>query len=651
MRVRSQVCKLDLKYIATVVSRSLSCRRAPLAKPGLHPRWRVGECALVLLLLLAPLAGSAAPQNPPPASPTAYNPAIKITDLGFFVDLKDENKWLYLPRYRIAVQTVSGDPQYRVRLAKQGPGWDLEAFLEKHPASGLRDELRKAYGENPPKALEEHIRAARELPHQTEVLLRYDLPTNAGGNQANAYKELVFQEVTLERSGLKAVLHLEDLRERDALIHALEDPKLDATLLVQRTFTVLSIPWEEREACYAGVRELDKEIESLRVEAINCGYPSLPAFYEEMRKGKEDPNEVCSRVSARVRPRRAELDGQRALLFAKWLELSKRVPVTADLDNVVQQPFSFDRTLHPYVFAGIIPDPGAKPQLVRSQLSWQDRYYSYFRPADRTDLWYFLPDRFVLAEEKQVPQLSVQFTGPPEAQTVELEYVAVPWTDPARLEAAKAALRPTANSSVTIEPLLVDEAQLWLARPGVGNDGAYQRRLGASVDLRDGLKDQVPLTLEEFQKIYAALFSSSHTLLTGEVRLDLGGSTRERIPFEARVTGQSPEALWDEILSQVVFADYQKTIRVKTPGTVFGKEVKTLVVEFKEGDTVELRQDQLEALTKVRLPLREFILNTEDNGLYHYKVTTIRERDGKFDQTKMPSWKAATATILYPEVP
>jgi hypothetical protein len=589
------------------------------ATPGLRslrailsPRhWRMRGATLVLFLLLISQAHWTAAQNEPPAGPTAFSPVEQITDQVLFEDLKDSAKRLYLPRYRLAVQTVSGNPQYRVRFFKQGTGWSLEVYLEKYPAAELGDA----------------VRTAQELSHQTRALLRYDLLTKAQNNQANAYEELAFQEVTLERGGLRAVLHLEDLRERDAVIHALEDAKFDATLLVQRMLTVQYRPEKEIGELSAALEELGRK----RFSWAHAGRAGVSIPPGDWKK----------------------LEAEEAVLNARIQKLrTVGIPAQVTLDNKVpSRPFAFDRTLHPYVFAGIIPNPGSKPQLVRSQLSWQNQYYSYFRPADQTDHWYYLPDRFVLAEDNRMPRLLARFTGLPEAQTVEVEYVATPQTQYERLRAAEAALQPTPNSKVTFEPLLVEEAQLWLSLPGGGSNGPYQQRTGVLVDLRNGLRDRLRLTLDEFQQFYAALFNTSLTLLTGDVRLDLDGTNREHIPFEARVTGQSPEALWDKMVSQAVFADYQKMIQVKTFGNVFGKGVRALLVTFQEGDTAELGPSKLEASATVRLPLREFILNTENNGQYHYKVIAIREQGGKIDKTEMPSWKTSTATILYPEVP
>jgi hypothetical protein len=634
--MNEQECLTGERMKATTIRR----RRASVAAPSPPPRRRAWGRVLVLALLLVSRADWVAAQNPLPAAPAASSSTEQITDQVLFEGLKDSSERLYLPRYKLAVQTVSGDQQYRVRFARQGTGWNLEVYLEKYPAPELGDAAR----------------TAKELPHQTKLLLRYNLLTGAQGGQGSAYRELVFQEATLERSGLKAVLHLDDLRERDALVHALEDPKFDAKLLVQRTFTVLSHPLKE-------IGEVNARIDGVKIDykyVIDWDRECDPVLkkYEKVVAGKESMSSLPKdeQMALGWCMYGKQLDSSRVELRRKLTPLEEELarlkkqkgPVTVTLDD--SQPFYFERTHHPYVFAGVVPDPGAKPQLVRKQLAWQGRYYSYFRPADRDDLWYYIPDRFVLAEEKQTPRLSVKFTGPPEAQTVEVEYVAVPQTQPERLKAAEGELRPTAASKMTLEPLLVEEARLWVALPTRDGQGLLQQRPAASVNLRDGLRDQLRLTPEEFQQIYAALFSNS-ILLTGEVKLDLGGSMRELIPFEARVTGQSPAALWDKLMSQVVFADYQKTIRVKALGTVFGAEVKTLVVEFKEGETVELSRDQLEAPAKVRLPMRDFILNTEGSGQYHYKVTAIRERGGQSIKTEMLSWKTATVTILYPEVP
>jgi hypothetical protein len=580
---------------------------------------------------------SAMAQNRPGAEIIAKSPTDEVTDAVLFEDLKNLATHYYLPRYRIATQTVSGDSQYRVRFYKQGEGTILEIYLEKYPAPELGDAAR----------------TARELPHQIKVSLRYALAPSFANVQGATNKELAFQEFTAEKTGLKASLRLNTLREADELIEASKNASLNATLLVQRTYTVLTAPFTAINKHKALIAENDKTLEWIASLHKQCD-PVLKE-YGQKPPPPSAPQRVqiayvyCSQTMTVQVPHEAQLRKQRANLEEELNRLrEQRTAVTIPLDGKL--PFYFDQSRHPYIFAGALPDPGIKPQLVRQQVSWQERYYSYFRPADRSDRWYYLPDRFVLAKQDQLPKLTVRFTGPPESQSVDLEYVAVPFTDPARLEAARAALG--ASSPVTMEPLVASEATLWAALYEAAAEGPFQMRAGASVDLRVGLKDQVRLSLEGFQKIYAALFNQSHTLFTGEVRLNPDGVTQERVPFEARVTDLSPEAFWDRAISQQVFADYQRTIQVRTAASVFAGDVKALIVVFKGGDDeVELLQDKLEAEVSLRTPMRDYILNTGGGGEYSYKVTTLRERNGKLQTTKTPTWRAGSDQILYPEIP
>ena len=594
-------------------------------------------------------AAVAAPQSQPPPAPSAYSDKETFTDANIFNKLKDKGQWLFLPRYRLETQVVSGEQQFRVRFIKRGTDSDLEIYLEKYPAPGLADDLRqeRAGDQARLQTIEQLVRAAQEVPHEAEVHLRYELPVGGPGTQAKSIRDLRFQELTLEKTDVKAVLHLEQLQQRDEVVQALQNSGSNATLLAKRTVTVLTIPEAEYNALMARVKEMDEsQLAPLRFKADNCGeatWQARNAKLRELIRNNLPHDAICEEIQKPLRARLAELMAERNGVHNTAIEtIRKKVPKTVTLD--VSVPFFFDRTLHPYVYAGIIPNPQS-PQLVRKQVSWQERSFSYFRPADRTDLWYYLPDQFVLGGQASPLPLRVEFSGPPENQIVLLDYVGVPWTNPERLKAAEAALRPATNSPVTLEPLLVKNAQLWVALPG---SGGGEQRPGASVDLRDGLKDQLRLKLEDFQKIYGALFSASPMLFKGDVRFDLDSTASERIPFEARVTGQTPQELWDKLISHAVLAEYEKTIQVKTLPTVFTKGVKALVVTFQEGDTVELHQNQLNAHAKVRLRMRDFILNTEQSGAYHYKVTTIREGGGK---TEMPSWKVVTTTILYPEVP
>jgi len=133
------------------------------------------------------------------------------------------------------------------------------------------------------------------------------------------------------------------------------------------------------------------------------------------------------------------------------------------------------------------------------------------------------------------------------------------------------------------------------------------------------------------------------------------GVTEERIPVELRVAGVTPEAFWDKVVNQTVRATYQKAIQVKTDPSVFENGVKSLLVDFRDSDSVELEpgkctteggQKKCAVSAPVRLPVRDFVLNTENKGKYCYTVSVIRA-DGP---TTVPE-SCKTATILYVGVP
>jgi hypothetical protein len=108
----------------------------------------------------------------------------------------DPAKKRYLPRYRLAEQKVSGQPEYRIALEATAQGdWGLAVYLDKYPAP----------------AMEAASRAGEELPHEVPVILRYRVSAyGAGGVQ----KEVTFQEVTPQTGGLRAVLRVSSLTER-----------------------------------------------------------------------------------------------------------------------------------------------------------------------------------------------------------------------------------------------------------------------------------------------------------------------------------------------------------------------------------------------------------------------------------------------------
>jgi hypothetical protein len=144
------------------------------------------------------------------------SPSADVTDEMLFEDPADQGKKFYLPRYRVSEQNVSGSQQFKVSLEKAENAWNLMIYLNKYPAPKIEIESR----------------GASELAHEVAVLLRYHIKGSNG-----ALKELSFQEENIEQ-GIKAILNLDSLTERDEVYRALIEGDYQSELIIRRVFKV-----------------------------------------------------------------------------------------------------------------------------------------------------------------------------------------------------------------------------------------------------------------------------------------------------------------------------------------------------------------------------------------------------------------------------
>ncbi|HOZ31867.1 MAG TPA: hypothetical protein PLM52_03235 [Tabrizicola sp.] len=272
--------------------------------------------------------------------------------------------------------------------------------------------------------------------------------------------------------------------------------------------------------------------------------------------------------------------------------------VTRGLPQVAApDPLFLAPALHPYVLGGLAA-PTQGPGLVMRQVQFEGAFHDYWQDAVDPTCVYYLPDAFRLARRDSpapfLPMLMVRIDpgATPEADPVAtMELAATPWTNPARLDAArrefakrlpaqpgdaptpvvpelggdlggavggllgdflkknKAAPGTALGDMLTgalglqvddarvarmrLEPLPVDSAALWLALPGAAGGGLTERP-AAQVDLRTAviLSEVMPLTA--FQQVYDALMGGAVSLMRGEVRVTPGGGAPKRIPVELR---------------------------------------------------------------------------------------------------------------------
>src|SRR5689334_15544103 len=68
----------------------------------------------------------------------------ELSDTVLYEDAAAPDRHYYLPRYRVAEETVSGRQQYRIALKRRGQQWAFTVVLEKFPAAEIALDARTA---------------------------------------------------------------------------------------------------------------------------------------------------------------------------------------------------------------------------------------------------------------------------------------------------------------------------------------------------------------------------------------------------------------------------------------------------------------------------------------------------------------------------
>lgn len=146
------------------------------------------------------------------------SPQSETTDLLLYSHPADPAKKLYVPRYGLDVQTVSGQQQYRISMTQKGASVALTIHLVVGPAESLR----------------EAARTAEEYPHEFTISLTFLQSPPSG-----ARKILTFQEITRNGAIVTASMTFATLQERDEVFRALTETNRDARLIVKRLIDVM----------------------------------------------------------------------------------------------------------------------------------------------------------------------------------------------------------------------------------------------------------------------------------------------------------------------------------------------------------------------------------------------------------------------------
>lgn len=545
------------------------------------------------------------------------SPTPDITDEVVFEDATGSQRY-FVPRYSLAM----ANSQYQIALEPSGSDWSLVIYLDRFAAP----------------AIQPQVADGQALTHEVAVVLTHNL---LSGTTVVGRKELVFQEVTAAGDRLRAVLRVSGLPERDQIYHALTDSIYGTALTVRRILTV-GIPVPQAQVVASGKNTIrgtwafnfDTGVEGgegdvwwqQKTATDRAMTPRGKAAIASLGMVNFDQvslsqlqglNYSTASIPGNVRGQNLLLPGQVFAVRTNQGHYAKVKVLTYDYNLTVQwvtystdaqsaqsrfreairtldcaiapSPFLFPPTLHGYVYSQLKAISGRSSDLKRITVN----SHNYYQDRTKPNRFFTLPDSFKLARRPEIPHrplASVQVI-PTEGEALEgaqvtLRYAALPYLNPARLEAATAELLTHVPADLRAQGLELDrlevdpsKTQLRVAKPGSGVDGPYQPRPGAVVDVKDGIADILNLSLDEFQPIFDGMFSDA-TIMFGQVTVDLGdqGWRESSIPFVARMDDLIGEVFnYDrrpEVANGQVSLSLQNCIESPVRVTALGADLK-----------------------------------------------------------------------------
>jgi len=462
---------------------------------------------------LSQLIGSTLPPPPPgferSATTRPIAEAVTVTETTVFVSADGAGTW-YLPHY--SLRTLSA-ARYDIAVTTTQGGFRISAGVDGKVPNGMS----LAAG-------------AEELPHTVEVWMTY---TDGKGLLQNlVFLELLHDDAQ-RLTGFAAPL---TLSQRDNVVRSVHQGS--ARLMLRRMVQVAA---QSVDAAGGGV-VMDQRFKMMSWSAV--------------KKTELPVRSLRSRV---------HLDAavHRDLQFdvTSLLPLPELPPAAApmryhDVDQTFEQaldpdPLLLDEHLHAYFAAGAGGlATGTTQALRRISVSWFDgattRQHPYFQDSDDPALFYYLPDTYRLgrtAHPPFVPEMEVRMTAPgatTSAVISTIDYIARPKTNPARLEAARTQLAsevPATSRATGALPRLVvmpAKATLRMSVPGAAGV-ALQEFPAVTIDIANGFRQALTVTLADFRQLFAAAFSDDATsLFVGEVLVDTRLPSPESVPVDIR---------------------------------------------------------------------------------------------------------------------
>ena len=469
---------------------------------------------------LTQLIGVSVPPAPGYDRSAATRPiaeAVTVTDSTLFVSPDGARNW-YLPHYRLRMLSAA---RYDIAVTIAQDGFRVAAGVDRKVPDGMTVPA-----------------GAEELPHTVEVWLTFT--DGKGLLQSLVFPERLNDDVQ-RLTGFAAPLTL--TQQRDDVVRSVHTG--GATLMIRRIIQVAALLADPA----SGNVVIDQRLKLVRwsamqkIEAVDLIQPRTRIRFAPDRGIRVGPSVFA--------PPERQPDPQPDPPPVRYHDVDLTLEQAIDPD-----PLLLDPQLHAYFAAnaGGAATSAAQP-LRRISVAWSGeattRQHPYFQDSDDPALFYYLPDTYRLGRTARtlfVPDMQVRMTVPPQTATpgtapvvmATIDYVARPLTNPARLEAARAALAPeipTASRVAGTLPKLVPmpaKARLRMSVPGAAGV-ELKEYTDVTIDIANGFRQAMTVTLADFRQLFAAAFSDDATsLFAGEVLVDTQLPSPESVPVDIR---------------------------------------------------------------------------------------------------------------------
>jgi hypothetical protein len=274
---------------------------------------------------------------------------------------------------------------------------------------------------------------------------------------------------------------------------------------------------------------------------------------------------------------------------------------------------------------------------------WNGRPYMYYQDSrERTHVFY-VPDRFELAKGPSgAPTVSLlQFSVPAGASSVTqvralFRTFGSPVVDAARIANASQVLRerigavPLMASIEDGHDVKKTFTQFLPNAQATSEAGNLTVQPNASINLVDGVRNELDLNFVQFRALWAAIFSDAleKTLFRGWVDVAIAdGRYNERIEFNGRLPKETQASFFDDILDTSSENTYPTQFTIQTVAKVFAgtPAVVQIGLNFAGKSQVTLEPGKTKVNVSLERSIRDIVLGNHAPDQYPYRLRVVRD--------------------------